>query len=128
MRIRLTSLIVNDQDHALRFYTEVLGFRRKHEIPMGEFKWITVISPEGPEEVELSLEPNVNPAARAFQEAMFAQRIPLAAFESSDLEADYRRLTAQGVEFVAEPQLAGPVKIAMFSDTCGNRIQLYQPV
>jgi len=128
MRIRLTSLLVNDQEQALKFYTEVLGFEKKHEIPLGPYKWLTVISPEGPSELELSLEPNVNPAARAYQEAMFAQKIPLAAFETSDIDADYKRLSSLGVVFLSEPQQAGPVKIAVFSDTCGNWIQLYQPV
>jgi len=127
MRIRLTSILVNDQDQALKFYTEVLGFQKKHEIPMGPYKWLTVVSPEGPDELELSLEPNVNPAAKAYQEAMFAQKIPLAAFETSDIDGDYKRLTSRGVVFLSEPQQAGPVKIALFSDTCGNLIQLYQP-
>lgn len=127
MRIRLTSLIVNDQDQALKFYTDVLGFQKKHEIPMGPYKWLTVVSPEGPSELELSLEPNVNPDARAYQEAMFAQKIPLAAFETSNIDADYRRLASLGVVFLSEPQQAGPVKIAVFSDTCGNLIQIYQP-
>jgi glyoxylase I family protein len=119
--------MVDDQDRALKFYTEVLGFRKKYEIPMGPYKWLTVVSPEGPDELELSLEPNANPAGRAFQEAMFAQKIPLAAFETTDIAADYKRLTSAGVVFLSEPKEAGPVKIAIFSDTCGNLIQLYQP-
>ncbi len=81
MQIKLTSIMVNDQNKALAFYTDVLGFRKKQEFPVGEYKWITVVSPEGPEDVELSLEPNANPAAKTFQEAMFAQKIPLAAFQ-----------------------------------------------
>ena len=128
MRIRLTSIMVDDQDKALKFYTDVLGFRKKFEIPVGEYKWITVVSPEGPDELELSLEPNANPAGKAFQEAMFAQGIPLAAFEATDIAADYARLKAQGVAFTREPTRMGPVTIAVFSDTCGNLIQLYQPV
>jgi catechol 2,3-dioxygenase-like lactoylglutathione lyase family enzyme len=127
MRIKLTSLMVDDQDKALRFYTEVLGFRKKHEIPVGEYRWITVVSPEGPDDLELSLEPNANPAGRAFQEAMFAQGIPLAAFEVADIAAEYARLKAQGVAFKSEPAAMGPVTLAIFSDTCGNLIQLYQP-
>lgn len=127
MRIKLTSLMVNDQDKALAFYTQVLGFEKKHEIPMGPYKWLTVVSP-GRDDLELSLEPNANPAGRAFQEAMFAQKIPLAAFEVSDIDAEYARLTGHGVVFVSEPVAMGPVKIAMFSDTCGNLIQLYQPL
>lgn len=127
MRIKLTSLMVDDQDKALRFYTDVLGFRKKHEIPLGEFRWITVTSPDGPDDVELSLEPNANPAGKTFQEAMFAQGIPLAAFEVADIKAEYDRLRAHGVAFTAGPTPAGPVTIAIFSDTCGNLIQLYQP-
>ena len=127
MRIKLTSLMVDDQSKALKFYTEVLGFQKKHEIPMGEFRWLTVTSPEGPD-VELSLEPNANPAGRTFQEAMFAQKIPMTAFEVSDIEAEYQRLSEQhGVVFITKPMQAGPVKIAVFSDTCGNLIQIYQP-
>lgn len=127
MRIKLTSLMVDDQDKALRFYTEVLGFRKRHEIPVGEYRWITVTSPEEPGDVELSLEPNANPAGKAFQEAMFAQGIPVAAFEVSDLAAEYARLRAHGVAFTREPTEAGPVSLAIFADTCGNLIQLYQP-
>lgn len=127
MRIKLTSLMMNDQDKALSFYTQVLGFEKKHEIPMGPYKWLTVVSP-GRDDLELSLEPNANPAGKAFQEAMFAQKIPLAAFEVSDIDAEYARLTGHGVVFVSEPVAMGPVKIAMFSDTCGNLIQLYQPL
>lgn len=127
MRIRLTSLMVDDQDKARTFYTDVLGFRKKHEIPVGEYKWLTVVSPDGPDEVELSLEPNANPAGRAFQEAMFAQGIPLAAFEVDDIVAEYARLKARGVAFTREPAKMGPVTIAIFADTCGNLIQIYQP-
>src|ERR1700704_1089825 len=102
MRIKLTSIMVDDQDKALRFYTEVLGFRKKHEIPVGEYRWITVISPEGPADIELSLEPNANPAAKTFQQAMFSQGIPLAAFEVVDIEGDYARLKRLGVVFTGE--------------------------
>jgi glyoxylase I family protein len=127
VRIKLTSIMVDDQDKALRFYTDVLGFRKKHEIPVGEFKWLTVVSPEGPDDVELSLEPNANPAGKAFQEAMFTQGIPLAAFEVSDIAGEYARLTKHGVAFTREPTNAGPVIFAILADTCGNLIQLYQP-
>jgi|SRR5579871_6667554 len=127
MRIKLTSLMVENQDAALKFYTEVLRFQKKHEIPVGEYKWLTVVSPEGPNDIELSLEPNVNPAAKAFQQAMFAQGIPLAAFEVSGIENEYDRMTALGVVFTTKPTQAGPVTIAVFSDTCGNLIQLYEP-
>jgi glyoxylase I family protein len=127
MRIKLTSLMVDDQEKGLRFYTDVLGFEKKHDIPVGEYRWITVISPEGPGDVELALEPNANPAAKTFQDAMFAQGIPLAAFEVSDIGREYARLTARGVAFTRPPMKAGPVTIAIFADTCGNLIQLYQP-
>jgi predicted enzyme related to lactoylglutathione lyase len=126
MKIKLTSIMVDDQEKALRFYTGVFGFVKKHEIPAGEYKWLTVVSP-GRDDLELSLEPNVNPAAKAFQEAMFRQAIPLAAFEVDDIEAEARRLKAAGVAFTTEPTRMGPVTIAVCSDTCGNLIQLYQP-
>jgi glyoxylase I family protein len=125
MRITLTSLMVDDQSKALRFYTEVLGFTKEHDIPVGEYRWITVTG-DGRDDVELALEPNANPAGKAFQEAMFAQGIPLAAFEVSDIRAEFSRLTSHGVAFTREPTPAGPVTIAVFSDTCGNLIQLYQ--
>lgn len=128
MRIKLTSIMVDDQDKALKFYTETLGFRKKVEIPVGEYRWLTVVSPEGPDDLELSLEPNANPAGKAFQAAMFAQGIPVAAFETTNLDADYTRLHASGVAFTCQPTETGAVSIAIFSDTCGNLIQLYQPV
>jgi len=127
MKLKLQSIMVDDQDKALRFYTEVLGFRKKQDFPVGEYRWITVASPEGPDGVELALEPNANPAAKTFQEAMFAQGIPLAAFETSDIAGDFARLRAKNVAFTKEPTPAGPVTIAIFADTCGNLIQLYQP-
>ena len=127
MRIKLTSIMVDDQDKALKFYTEVLGFRKKHDIPVGEYKWLTVVAPDGPDDLELALEPNANPAARTFQQAMFAQSIRLAAFEVAGIENEYTRLKEHGVVFTREPVKAGPVTIAVFSDTCGNLIQMYQP-
>ena len=127
MRIKLTSIMVDDQDKALRFYTEVLGFKKKHDIPVGEYRWITVTSPEGPDDLELALEPNANPAGKKFQEAMFSQGIPLAAFEVTDIAGEFARLTAKGVAFTRPPAQAGPVTLAVFADTCGNLIQLYQP-
>lgn len=127
MRIKLTSIMVDDQDKALRFYTEVLGFQKKHEIPVGAYKWLTVVSPEGPDDIELSLEPNENPAGKTFQKAMFDQGIPATAFEVSDIQAEFTRLRALGVAFTKEPTQSGPVTIAVLSDTCGNLIQLYQP-
>jgi glyoxylase I family protein len=127
MRIKLTSIMVDQQEKALRFYADVLGFRKKHDIPVGEYRWITVVSPEGPDDLELALEPNANPAGKAFQDAMFAQKIPVAAFEVADIAAEFTRLTGKGVAFTQAPTDAGPVRIAVFADTCGNLIQLYQP-
>ena len=115
MRIKMTSVMVDDQTKALTFYTQILGFGKKHEIPVGEFRWITVVSP-GRDDLELSLEPNANPAGRAFQDAMFTQGIPIAAFEVDDIDGEWRRLKG-----------LGPVTIAICADTCGNLIQLYQP-
>ena len=126
MRIKLTSIMVDDQGKGLRFYTEILGFKKKHDIPVGEFRWITVTSPEGPDDIELALEPNANPAGKAFQSAMFAQGIPVAAFEVADIAAEFRRLTASGVAFTREPTPAGPIVLAVFADTCGNLIQIHQ--
>jgi catechol 2,3-dioxygenase-like lactoylglutathione lyase family enzyme len=128
MKIKLTSVMVEDQQRALDFYTGVLGFRKKMDFPVGEYRWITVASAEGPDDVQLALEPNVNPAAKTFQEAMFAQKIPLAAFEVTDLDAEFQRLRAAGVAFTHEPRASGPVKTAVFSDGCGNLIQIYQPL
>jgi catechol 2,3-dioxygenase-like lactoylglutathione lyase family enzyme len=128
MRIKLTSIMVDNQDKAVKFYTDVLGFKKKHDIPVGEYRWITVTSPEGPDDLELALEPNANPAGKMFQEAMFSQGIPLAAFEVADLAGEFSRLTAKGVAFTRQPAEAGPVMLAVFADTCGNLIQLYQPV
>jgi glyoxylase I family protein len=127
MKIKLMSIMVDDQDKALRFYTDVLGFRKKREFPVGAYKWLTVVSPEGHDDVELSLEPNANPAGKTFQKAMFDQGIPIAAFEVSDMASEFARLEKRGVAFTKEPTQAGPVMIAVFSDTCGNLIQLYQP-
>ncbi|MFM2421131.1 MAG: hypothetical protein RL385_5854 [Pseudomonadota bacterium] len=128
MRITLTSIFVDDQEKALRFYTEVLGFQKKNDIPMGAYRWISVVSPEGPGDIELVLEPNVNPAACAFQKALFEQNIPMNSFESKDLAGECARLKERGVVFVREPMNAGPVMIATFSDTCGNLLQLHQPL
>jgi predicted enzyme related to lactoylglutathione lyase len=126
MRIKLTSIMVDDQDKALKFYTNVFGFMKKHEIPVGEYKWLTVVAP-GRDDLELSLEPNANPAGKTFQDAIFKQGIPLAAFEVDDLAAEFTRLKGLGVVFTQEPMQAGPVRIAVCADTCGNLIQLYQP-
>lgn len=127
MRIKLTSIMVDDQEKALKIYTEIFGFVKKNEIPVGEYRWLTVVSPDGPEDVELSLEPNANPAGRAFQEAMFKQGIPIAAFEVDDIDTEWNRLKRHGVVFVQDPTRMGPVSIAVCSDTCGNLVQIYQP-
>jgi len=127
MNIKLTSIMVDDQNKALKFYTEVLGFVKKMEIPVGEYRWLTVVSPDGPSDLELSLEPNANPAGKAFQEAMFKQGIPIAAFETDNLDKEFKRLKDLGVVFTQPPTEAGPVTIAICADTCGNLIQLYQP-
>ena len=126
MKIKLNSIFVDDQDKALDFYTNILGFRKSHDIPVGEFRWITLASPEGGD-AELSLEPNVNPAAKAYQEALFEQGIPITAFEVDDIDAEFRKLSELGVAFTTEPMSAGEVTMAVFVDTCGNLIQIYQP-
>ena len=126
MKIKLCAVIVDDQDKALRFYTEVLGFVKKHDIPMGKARWITVVSPELPGEAEITLEPNDNPAAKTYQQALFAQGIALTAFMVDDIHAEYARLRASGVVFKSPPTPAGPVVLAVFDDTCGNLIQIYQ--
>jgi predicted enzyme related to lactoylglutathione lyase len=127
MQITLTSLLVENQDQALTFYTEVLGFEKKHDIPMGEFRWLTVTSPEGVAGVELVLEPMAFPPARTYQKALFEAGIPATAFMTNDISAEYSRLKKRGVKFRGEPQSMGPVTVALFEDTCGNLINLVQP-
>jgi predicted enzyme related to lactoylglutathione lyase len=126
VKIKLTSVFVDDQDKAIRFYTEVLGFVKKQDFPVGEFKWLTVVSPEEPDDVELLLEPNDNPAAKSYQKALFAQGIAQASFAVDDIHKEYERLKRLGVAFMMEPTSAGPATIAVFDDTCGNWIQIYQ--
>ncbi|MGD8189678.1 VOC family protein [Brevibacillus ginsengisoli] len=126
MKIKLTSIFVDNQDKALQFYTEVLGFVKKKEIPLGEAKWLTVVSPDSPEGTELVLEPNNNPAAKTFQKALFEQGIPFTAFAVEDIHQEYERLTKLGVEFTMKPTQAGPVTQAVLDDTCGNLIQIFQ--
>mgnify|MGYP006271946201 FL=1 len=125
MRIKLTSIFVDDQQKALDFYTDILGFRKKQDIPVGEFRWLSVESQDG-EGAELSLEPNANPIAKTFQEGLFEQGIPITAFEVDDLDAEFRRLSDRGVAFATEPTDAGDVRLAVFADTCGNLVQIYQ--
>lgn len=127
MKIKLNSIMVDNQDKALKFYTDVLGFVKCRDFPVGEYRWITVVSSEGPPDIELALEPNENPAGKVFQEALFKQGIPATAFEVTDLNEEFRRLKSQGVAFTTEPTKAGPTSIAVFADTCGNLIQIYQP-
>ena len=126
MRIELSSVFVEDQEKALAFYTEVLGFVKKTDLPAGAFRWLTVVSPETPKGVELVLEPNVNPAARTYQKAIFEQGIPATAFAVDDIGKEHARLRGRGVVFRTEPTEAGPVTISVFEDTCGNLIQIYQ--
>jgi glyoxylase I family protein len=128
MKIDLTSIFVDDQDKALKFYTEVLGFIKKADFPVGEYKWLTVVSPEAPDCVELVLEPSDNPATRTFKQAVYAQGIPYMSFGVEDIQAEYARLKNLGVTFKSEPTNIGPALIAVFDDTCGNLIQLHQPV
>ena len=126
MQITVCSVFVDDQEKALRFYTEILGFRKKTDIPMGEFKWLTVVSPEAPEGTELLLEPNDNPAAKTFQKAIYDEGIPATTFAVEDVRKEYERLKNLGVAFDMEPTRAGPVTVAVFDDTCGNRIQIHE--
>jgi catechol 2,3-dioxygenase-like lactoylglutathione lyase family enzyme len=126
MRINLSSVYVDDQDKALAFYTEVLGFRKKTEVPLGEYRWLTVVSPEDPDGTELVLEPDAHPAAKTFKKALFEDGIPLTSFAVDDVRAEYERLRALGVRFHREPTKMGPVTIAVFDDTCGNLIQIAQ--
>ncbi len=127
MRIEATGIFVDNQNKALKFYTEVLGFLPKHDIPVsGDDRWLTVVSPENPDGVELLLEPNGNPAASTFQQAIFGQGIPATMFGVDDIQAECDRLKALGVNFTMEPTEMGPVTIAIFDDTCGNLIQLAQ--
>ncbi len=124
MRINLTSVLVDDQDKALRFYTEVLGFVQKHDVPMGEDRWLTVVSPEDPDGTELVLEPDEHPAAKPFKEALVADGIPFTSFAVDDVQAEYERLRGLGVRFTQEPTEMGPVTTAVLDDTCGNLIQI----
>ena len=126
MKIVLTSVFVEDQDEALEFYTETLGFVKKHDVPVGEFKWLTVVSPENPDGPELLLEPNDNPVAKAYQKGLFEQGIPAASFRVEDIRAEHERLSAFGVRFTMEPTEWDGVFMAVFDDTCGNLIQIVQ--
>jgi catechol 2,3-dioxygenase-like lactoylglutathione lyase family enzyme len=128
MQIRLASVMVENQDTALRFYTTVLGFVKSKDIPMGpSFRWLTVTSPEGAEGVELVLEPMGFPPAQTFQKALFSAGIPATAFLTNDIAPEYRRLKSLGVVFRGEPTSMGPITAVLFEDSCGNLINLVQP-
>ncbi len=124
MRIVVTSVPVDDQEKALRFYTDVLGFRKKEDTPMGSHRWLTVVSPHDPDGVQLLLEPDAHPATQAYKEALVADGIPFTSFGVDDLGGEHARLAASGVRFVQPPTDMGPVKLAVLDDTCGNLIQL----
>ena len=126
MKIKLTSVYVNDQAKALRFYTEVLGFMKKTDFSQGPYRWLTVASPEEPDGTELQLSLNNNPAAKAYQQAMLEQRQPAAMFFTENVQADYERMKTRGAEFTMPPTDVTASKIAMLNDTCGNLIQLTQ--
>jgi catechol 2,3-dioxygenase-like lactoylglutathione lyase family enzyme len=124
MKIHLASVLVDDQEKALRFYTEVLGFSKKNDVPLGEHRWLTVVSPEEPDGVELVLEPDAHPAARPFKDALVEDGIPFTSFAVEDVRREYERLSGLGVRFTQEPLDAGPVTTAVLDDTCGNLIQI----
>ena len=124
MRIHVTSVLVDDQRKALRFYTDVLGFVKKTDIDLGEASWLTVVSPDAPDGVELLLEPDGHPAARPFKAALVADGMPYTSFAVDDVQAEYERLTRLGVVFTQPPTAMGPVTTAVFDDTCGNLIQI----
>ncbi len=126
MRITLTSVLVDDQDKALAFYTGVLGFVTKDDVPLGHHRWLTVVSPEAPDGVQLLLEPDEHPAARPFKAALVDDGMPYTSFAVDDAEEEHRRLTGLGVRFTQEPTAMGPVTTAVFDDTCGNLIQIAQ--
>ena len=124
MRIYVSSVFVDDQAKALTFYTDTLGFVKKTDMPAGDARWLTVVSPEAPDSVELLLEPNAHPAAQAYQQALVADGIPATSFAVDDVQAEYERLRAKGVTFVQPPTEMGPVTTAVLDDTCGNLIQI----
>ena len=128
MKIVITSVLVDDQEKALRFYTDVLGFAKKEDVPMGEARWLTVVSPDDPDGIELLLEPDGHPAAGPFKEALVADGIPFTSFGVDDIHAEAARLKELGVRFTQEPAEMGPVTTAVFDDTCGNLIQIAQRV
>jgi catechol 2,3-dioxygenase-like lactoylglutathione lyase family enzyme len=126
MRIWVSSVLVDDQSKALDFYTRVLGFKVKHDVPMGAHRWLTVVSPENPDGTELLLEPSDHPAVGPFKSALVEDGIPATSFQVDDIDSEYDRLRSLGVSFRREPVDAGPVRMAVLDDTCGNLIQLIQ--
>lgn len=128
MRINLSSVLVDDQEKALRFYTQTLGFRKKHDIPLGQHRWLTVVSPEDPDGTELVLEPDEHPAVKPFKSALVEDGIPFTSFAVNDVATEHKRLEALGVRFTQPPTQLGPVITAVFDDTCGNLIQIAQEI
>jgi predicted enzyme related to lactoylglutathione lyase len=126
VKIKLNSVIVRDQEHALHFYTEVLDFIKKTEIPVGDYKWLTVVSPDEPDGAQLVLEPDAHPAAAVYQKALFETGTPLTSFAVNDIRGEFEKLQVLGVAFSMEPTDVGTAIIAVFDDTCGNFIQIYQ--
>jgi predicted enzyme related to lactoylglutathione lyase len=126
MNIIITSIFVQDQDKALTFYTETLGFRKKHDVPSGAHRWITLVSSDNQDGTELLLEPNEHPAAKEYQQKLFADGIPVTMFGVADIQKEYNRLIEKGVTFTMEPTEMGGVTIAVFDDTCGNLIQVIE--
>ncbi|MBY4869260.1 VOC family protein [Burkholderia sp. Bp9017] len=126
MRIYVTSIFVDDQNKALAFYTDTLGFRLKNNVPVGAFRWLTVVSKDQPDGAELLLEPSHHRAAGPYQQALYEDGIPAASFQVDDLDAEFARLDALGVRFTLAPMDAGPVRVAVLDDTCGNLVQLMQ--
>jgi catechol 2,3-dioxygenase-like lactoylglutathione lyase family enzyme len=126
MKIVLTSVLVDDQEKALRFYRDVLGFQPKHDIPLGAHRWLTVVSPEQPDGVELVLEPDEHPAAKPFKSALIEDGIPCTSFGVDDVKKEHERLMKLGVRFTQPPVNMGPVTTAVFEDTCGNLLQIAQ--
>jgi catechol 2,3-dioxygenase-like lactoylglutathione lyase family enzyme len=127
VQIKYVSVLVEDQERAVQFYTNVLGFKKVVDVPVGEARWLTVASPDGPDGVELLLEPTAFPPAREYQKALFGAGIPATAFVTADIRGDFERMTSAGVVFRGEPVDMGTVTAVAFEDTCGDLIQLVQP-
>ncbi|SOC19518.1 predicted enzyme related to lactoylglutathione lyase [Ureibacillus xyleni] len=126
MKIIVTSIFVNDQEKAVKFYCDTLGFVKKHDVPAGEYRWIALVSPDNEHGTELILEPNNHPAAKDYQQRLFTEGIPVTMFGVDDIESEYQRLLDKGVKFTMKPTKMGDVTIAVFDDTCGNHLQIIQ--